>query len=65
MSAKPDLVVEHAALTKEQAELRQLCVAEWAIMPGQVAKARNARPLWIADRLAVIERSKSWRYRNA
>jgi hypothetical protein len=61
---KPDLVAEHAALTKEQAELRQLCVAEWGTMSAQVARQRNARLFYIADRLATIERSKTWRGRN-
>ena len=61
----PDLVAEHAELVKEQAELRKLCMVEWEIMPAQVARQRNARLFYIADRLATIERSKSWRYRNA
>jgi hypothetical protein len=61
---KPDLAAEHAALTTEQAELRQVCVAEWATMPAQMARQRNARLFWIAERLATIERSKTWRGRN-
>lgn len=61
----PDLVSEHAALRKEQAELRKQCLDEWTIMSQQVAKQRNARLFWIADRLATIERTKNWRYRSA
>jgi hypothetical protein len=61
---KPDLVAEHAALTKEQAELRQVCVAEWGTMSAQMARQRNDRLFQIADRLATIERTKTWRYRS-
>lgn len=61
----PDLVAEHAALLKEQTELRKLCLDEWLIMPAQVGKERNARLWQIVERLQVIERSKQWRYRNA
>ena len=62
---KADLVSEHAALVKEQTELRKLCLDEWVIMPHQTAKQRQARLWEIAERLMVIERSKSWRYRDA
>ncbi len=62
---KPDLVAEHTALVRERAELQKTCMDEWATMPAQVARARQRRLLDIMDRLATIERSKTWRGRSA
>ena len=62
---KSDLVAEHAALLRERAELQKLCMDEWPTMSAQVAKARQNRLWAIRDRLTTIERSKSWRRRNA
>lgn len=60
----PDLVAEHAALKREEADLKELCLREWGFMPAQLAKARQDRLWAIRDRLAVIERSASWRGRR-
>ena len=62
---KPDLVAEHAALRKERDELRALCINEWTIMSQQVAKQRNNRLWTIQERLAAIERTKTWKRRDA
>lgn len=63
--ATPDLVAEHARLVTEGAELRRLVTAEWTEMSAQTAQSRNRRLIEIADRLATIERTKAWRYRDA
>jgi hypothetical protein len=39
---------EQKALQEEQAELRRLCLLEWATMGVQTARARNDR-LWAID----------------
>ena len=65
MTGPPDLVAEHAVLLAERTILQRLCVDEWGIMPHQVAKSRQDRLWAIRDRLLVIERSESWRRRNA
>ena len=61
---KPDLLAEHKALKIEAAELRKLCIEEWEIMPADVARGRQRRLEAIADRLAAIERTTSWRTWN-
>ncbi len=60
----PDLVAEHEALEAELAELRKLCLEEWPIMSAEEARARLDRLLAIRDRLATIERTTAWSYRD-
>lgn len=63
MPDRPDLIAEHANLLKERAELQKLCLDEWAIMSGQVARQRQSRLWEIMDRLKAIEGTKTWKRR--
>ena len=60
----PDLLDEHRILEAEAASLRKLCLEEWETMSADVAKGRDDRLHAIAERLAEIKRTKSWRSWN-
>jgi len=57
-----DLRGEYFALLRERADLQAACIAEWATMSHQVAKARNGRLLEIPNELAKLKRAAHRRH---